>query len=102
MNFNIDLLQVVQDSNRDISQRRAAFKLIKSMLEDINPNKKSQYVRANGYLLTNEEIRAGRENGKISCIRLVKERLNLSLIDAKNLVELFFETNGLRFSRYTP
>lgn len=50
--------------------------------------------------LTQEEIRAGQEEGKLRCVKLLKERLSLPLMDCKRLAEEEFECLGLNFKSW--
>lgn len=52
-------------------------------------------------LLPNE-IEIGKEFGKINCIKAVKTRTGLSLLDCKNMVELCFSKNHFDFGRHKP
>ena len=50
--------------------------------------------------LTRREIEAGRYEGKIPCIKLVRERCGLGLKEAKDLVEAEFTRLGYSFKGY--
>jgi ribosomal protein L7/L12 len=47
--------------------------------------------------MTNEEIEIGKNNGKIQCIKWVRNRTGLGLKDSKDLVEKVFRENGWIF-----
>lgn len=44
-----------------------------------------------------EEITAGKEKGKLEAVKMVKNRMNDGLMNAKKLVEKCFEDNNLKF-----
>jgi len=50
--------------------------------------------------LTAAEIRAGENQGKISCIKMYRERLSCGLREAKDQVELQFDRLGKKFYGY--
>ena len=50
--------------------------------------------------LTRQEIESGRNDGKIPCIKLVRERCGLGLKEAKDLVEDEFIRLGYSFKGY--
>ena len=52
---------------------------------------------ADKFTLTSEEIEIGQYTGKIACVKLVRERTEMSLIDAKQLVEKVFNNNYWKF-----
>lgn len=64
-------------------------------------NKKSHViaVQRDGRVicLTNKEIETGKNEGKLSCIRLYRARTDLSLLDSNLDVEAYFDAKGLKF-----
>lgn len=48
-------------------------------------------------VLTSEEIRVGRDVGKLQAIKLIRERTKCSLIDGKNALEDYFSKHNIRF-----
>ena len=53
--------------------------------------------QASQVILTNEEIDAGKYQGKIPCIKMHRERTAMGLRDSKETVENYFTANGLFF-----
>ena len=51
----------------------------------------------NEYELTTTEIDIGKKEGKIPCIKAVRERTGLDLKNTKDLVEDYFAANGYQF-----
>lgn len=47
--------------------------------------------------LTQEEINAGQNEGKLACVRLHRNRTGISLVYSKKCVEDFFQKNNLNF-----
>ena len=50
--------------------------------------------------LTQKEIEVGRYEGKIPCIKLVRDRTNFGLKETKDLVEKYFYNHGFAFKGY--
>lgn len=47
--------------------------------------------------LTPEEVEAGQKEGKIAAIRAIRDRTQLGLKEAKEMVENYFIKHGLKF-----
>jgi hypothetical protein len=51
-------------------------------------------------ILLEEEIRVGKEVGKLELVKMYKERTGKSLMDSKNTVEKYFADQGLQFYKH--
>lgn len=71
--------------------------LKKSLLEGVSRMFLDQTEKKNTSFLTSEEIRVGETEGKLACVKLVKDRTQMFLMDAKRLVETEFERLGKTF-----
>lgn len=56
--------------------------------------------RNNDNTLTEEELRVGQNESKLTCVKLFKNRTGRTLMDAKKAVEEYFKENGYKF--YSP
>lgn len=81
------------DENKMISQ------LLQIYIDDLH---KDLSVKAKDIqsILTHTEIDAGQLQGKLECLKLYKNRVGCSLMDAKRTIEKFFTDNGLRFYQH--
>ena len=89
-NQEIDMVISIlnMSKNMGVTQKQNAFVIVQNLLNNSSIG------------LTQEEINAGVWNGKLSCVKMYKERVGKGLMDCKKDVETYFETNKLQFKKF--
>ncbi len=98
--FNVEtvvaLLNLVVDSNarsgRTTNEYKGLHSLLMQGVGEVAPTPSG--------ILSPEEIYDGQNRGKLTAIKMYKERTKESLMDSKRAVEKYFADNGLVFYRY--